>query len=211
MAESPRSVVKPVTNNRETHMEKVIIHGFAQSTYTRSARMAAVEKDIVHELVPIAYGKPEHLALHPFGKMPSMTVGKTTLFETLAIMAYLDDYSGNPTLFGSTRLQGADILSFLSVALDYAYRPLVHIEVKDGVPDPDQLAEADKVNNWLEMRIGSESFLAGNDLTAADLFFAPMLAYHATQVGPDRAYNQRPKLQRWMADMAQRASFKETA
>ena len=192
-------------------MENVIIHGFAPSTYTRSARMAAIEKGIAHELVSVAYGKPEHLALHPFGKMPAMTVGDTTIFETLAIMSELDDRSGNPTLFGSTPRQKADILALVSVAVDYAYRPLVHIEVTDNVPDPDQLAAADRVIYWLEARLGSQPFLAGDDLTAADLFFAPMLAYHAKQIGEDRTYEKRPGLRRWMDDLGKRASFKETA
>ncbi|WP_316355475.1 glutathione S-transferase family protein [Devosia sp.] len=192
-------------------MENVIIHGFAPSTYTRSARMAAIEKGIEHELVPVAYGKPEHFALHPFGKMPAMTVGETTTFETLAIMSELDDRSEYPTLFGTTPRQKADILTLVSVAVDYAYQPVVHIEVKDGKPDPNQLAAADRVIDWLEARLGSHPFLAGDELTAADLFFAPMLAYHANQVGEDRAYKKRPCLRRWMDGMGGRASFKETA
>lgn len=192
-------------------MEKIIIHGFAPSTYTRSTRMAAIEKGIEHELVPVAYGKPEHFALHPFGKMPAMTIGETTIFETLAIMSYLDDVSGDPTLFGATQQLKADILTMVSVAVDYAYRPVVHIEVKDGKPDADQLSAANKVIDWLEARLGSSRFLAGNDITAADLFFAPMLAYHAKQIGEDRAYNERPMLQQWMAEIGTRTSFKETA
>jgi len=107
-------------------MENVTIHGFAPSTYTRSVRMAAIEKGIGHELVPIAYGTPEHFALHPFGKMPAMTIGDTTIFETLAIMSVLDDRSHNPTLFGTTCQEKADILMLVSVATDYAYRPVVH-------------------------------------------------------------------------------------
>lgn len=192
-------------------MPKITIHGFAPSTYTRSARMAAVELGFEHDLVPVAYGKPEHLALHPFGKMPVMTAGDATVFETLAIMTWLDEASTNPGLFGDDRKSRADILSLVSVAIDYAYRPVVHIAVKDGEPDAAQMADADRVLDWLETRANVGIFLIGDRVTAADLVFAPMMAYHAKQVGEDRAYQSRPGLRQWMGRMATRHSFQETA
>lgn len=192
-------------------MTRITIHGFAPSTYTRSARMAAIELGFEHDLVPVAYGKPEHLALHPFGKMPAMTIGETTVFETLAIMSWLDNESPAPGIFGADRKMRADVVTLVSVAIDYAYRPVVHITVKDGEPDPNQMAEADRVLDWLETRTRAGSFLAGDRVTAADFFFAPMIAYHANQVGEDRAYRSRPGLSQWMGRMAARRSFQETA
>ncbi len=56
-------------------MTTMTLHGFAPSTYTRTCRMAALEKGVDHDLVPVAYGEPSHLALHPFGKMPAMSHG----------------------------------------------------------------------------------------------------------------------------------------
>ena len=60
-------------------------------------------------------------------------------------------------------------------------------------------------------RAQSGSFLTGDAITAADLIWAPMVAYHAKQVGTDRAYRSRPSLADWMGRMAERPSFKETA
>lgn len=191
-------------------MPKITIHGFAPSTYTRSARMAAIELGVEHDLVPIAYGKPEHLVLHPFGKMPVMTSGETTIFETLAVMSWLDEASANPGLFGADRKVRADVFTMVSVATDYAYRPVVHVAVKEGEPDSSQMAEADRVLDWLETSPRTGDFLASDKVTAADLFFAPMIAYHAKQVGEDRAYRSRPGLRQWMGRMAARRSFRET-
>lgn len=192
-------------------MSKVTIHGFAPSTYTRSARMAAVELGFEHDLVPVAYGKPEHLALHPFGKMPVMTVEDTTVFETLAIMAWLDEASESPGLFGADRKVRADVFTVASVAIDYAYRPVVHIAVRDGEPDAGQMCDADRVLDWLETRTSAGRFLVGDRVTAADLLFAPMIDYHAKQVGEDRAYRSRPGLRQWMGNVSMRRSFQETA
>src|SRR5690606_19879293 len=136
----------------------------------------------------VAYGKPEHLALHPFGKMPVLTDGEHKVFETLAILSWLDGAAAESRLFGTDRKTCADVLALASVAVDYAYRPVVHITVKDGEPDFDQMAEADRILDWLETRTQSGSFLTGEAITAADLIWAPMVAYHAKQVGSDRAY-----------------------
>lgn len=191
-------------------MASITIHGFAPSTYTRSARMAALELGLEYELTPIAYGQPEHLALHPFGKMPVLTSGKAKVFETLAIMTWLDETSGRGSLFGSDSRERVDTLELVSVAIDYAYRAIVHIDLKDGVPDDDQTKAAARVLDWLELRLVGRAFLTGKALTAADLFLAPMVAYHARQVGDGPTYSSRPNLDRWMTEMSGRRSFQET-
>lgn len=188
----------------------VTIHGFAQSTYTRTARMAAIEAGVSHKLAPIEYGESSHLALHPFGKMPILTDGSTTIFETLAILEHLDAGAESAFFFGTSPKERADVLRFVSTAIDYAYRPVVHIEVTDGEPDPDQLAKADRVLDWLESSLAGP-WLVGDSLTAADLFYAPMVDYHRKQVGEERAFNNRPRLKEWMRRMSERSSFKETA
>lgn len=191
-------------------MTKVQIHGFAPSTYTRTACMAAIEKGIDHELVPIEYGKPSHFALHPFGKMPILTQGDLRLFETLSIVTYIDEIGDNSSLFGSIAEQRARIFGAISVAIDYAYRPVVHIDTNAGVATPEDLAVAAKPLNWLEAELANAAHIVGDRLSAADLFFAPMVAYHAAQVGDDVAYADRPRIAAWMAEIAKRPSFSTT-
>jgi glutathione S-transferase len=52
--------------------------------------------------------------------------------------------------------------------------------------------------------------IASKQLSAADLFFAPMLAYHAQQFGEERAFKNRAHLKLWMASVGKRQSFLET-
>lgn len=191
-------------------MDKIQIHGIAFSTYTRTARMAAIELGVDHALVPIAYGKPSHFALHPFGKMPAMTDGGTTVFETLAIISYLSDKARNPTLMGTSAEERAKILTTISVAIDYAYRPVVHIETADGIASSEDLDKAAVPLDWLEDQLAQHAFIVGEGLTAADLFFAPMVAYRAQQVGEAVAHTGRPKTKAWMGTIAARPSFATT-
>ena len=182
-------------------MDTLTIYGFAPSTYTRTARMAALEKGAAHELQPIAYGEPEHFKLHPFGKMPIMRHGDVTLFETLAITAYIDKTFGAPSLFAPDPIGRARILSAISVAIDYAYRPVVH--------GSDAELAAKVLDIW-NSRLAETPMIAGEVLSAADLFCAPMIAYHAAENGDEALYTNRPHLKAWMDIIATRPSFKET-
>ena len=46
--------------------------------------------------------KPEFLALNPRGKVPAIRDGDVVLYESLAIMAYLDRRNPEPAIFGRT-------------------------------------------------------------------------------------------------------------
>ncbi|SPH24963.1 Glutathione S-transferase [Defluviimonas aquaemixtae] len=190
-------------------MSKITLHGFAPSTYTRTARMGAIESGIDHDLVPLAYGEPAHLALHPFGKMPILTNGSATVYETLAILDYLDHLNGSPRLFGDSGAERAQIMAAVSAAIDYAYRAVVKIDAEDE-PNAAQSAEAAKVFDWLEYSLSETRHVASETLSAADLFFAPMLAYHQSKWGAERIRNGRPRLAAWMDAIARRPSFAQT-
>jgi len=191
-------------------MTTLTLHGFAPSTYTRSCRMAAREKGVAHDLQPIEYGQPSHLALHPFGKMPAMTHGDVRLYETLAILDYIDRSFDGPALFPVEPLARARVLAAISAAVDYGYRPVVHTGKDDaGTPDPDNMERAGAFLDWLEGAIGPEGFVAGPALNAADLVLAPMVAYHVGEIG-EASLEGRSKVTAWLAAMRKRPSFKET-
>ena len=57
-------------------MSKPTLRGFPQSSYVWTARAAFHVKGVDHEFVPMKPGEhktPEHLAIHPFGKVPVLT------------------------------------------------------------------------------------------------------------------------------------------
>ena len=69
-------------------MADIKIYGVSQSTFTRTVRLACHEKGIDYELVPMFPGQMG--ALNPFQKIPAITHGDLTLFESTAIVRYLD-------------------------------------------------------------------------------------------------------------------------
>lgn len=185
-------------------MTDLTIHGFAPSTYTRTARMAAIELGVEHELKPIAYGKPEHFALHPFGKMPILTNDGDAVFETLAILTYLDQKFGKEKIFPKKSL--VRNMTVISAANDYAYRTVVHMEAGNE----EQLSAANRVFDWLEHTLQDSVWLSGKSPGAADLFVAPMLDYHVAENGSDHVWPNRPKFEAWFDAIRQRPSFVDT-
>src|SRR5437899_12782431 len=85
-------------------MSEPIVYGFPRSTFVNIVRLILTHKDVAysfHDLEPVM-GKPEHLALHPFNRVPILGHGDLTIYETSAIAAYVDE------AFGGARLTPSD-------------------------------------------------------------------------------------------------------
>ena len=81
-------------------MSDPIVYGFPRSTFVNIVRMILTHKDVAysfHDLEPVM-GKAEHLALHPFDRVPILRHGDLTVYETSAIAAYVDEAFGGASL-----------------------------------------------------------------------------------------------------------------
>src|SRR5229473_449796 len=95
--------------SRENIMAHPIVYGPAISTYVWSARLAVAEKGVAHELVDIGFGahrEEPHLSRHPFAKVPAFEHDGFALYETQAILRYIDEG------FPSAPLQPTDLHEF---------------------------------------------------------------------------------------------------
>lgn len=137
--------------------------------------------------------------------MPILTDGETTVYETLAILAYLDDLAGGGRLLPLSGPRRWQQLSTVSALLDYAYEPVVHGE------DEASEATSKQVFGWVEGLLADTANLAGDEIGAADLLLAPMITHRAAKPENTLSLSTFPALNRWFAAMAERASFKESA
>src|SRR5579862_317773 len=90
-------------------MARPIVYGPALSTYVWSARLALAEKGVVHELVEVGFDehrREPHLSRHPFAKVPAFEHDGFELYETQAILRYIDEG------FPSAPLQPTDLHQF---------------------------------------------------------------------------------------------------
>lgn len=127
---------------------------------------------------------PEYLAMNPHGKVPVLKDGDTTMYESLAILAYLDRKYPDKPLFGDTAEAGAlvwqrtmEIEGLLLPILGGVVRP-VFTGTVDGneasineqvLKLKDELA---RYAGWLK----DGDFLAGDSVSAADITLYPALA-----------------------------------
>ena len=83
-------------------MTDFVIHGIPGSPYVRTPLLVLEEKGLPWRLAAIAMGEnrsPDYKArFHPFGKIPTLDHGDFRLYETRAIIDYIDQVAPEPRL-----------------------------------------------------------------------------------------------------------------
>lgn len=197
--------------------------GDARSTYVRSVRMALLEKGLAYTHDPAAPHTPEIRALHPFDRIPVLKDGDIALWETSAIMRYLDEAFGDgPLLVPGTVIGRARCEQWVSAINGYLYDTMVRRFVLQFVfprgqgGQPDQavigaaLQEMPAQLAALDAAYGDGDFLAGGALSMADLLLAPILAYVDMMPGGAPLVDAAPNVRRAQTAMRRRASFGDT-
>ena len=196
-------------------MADIKIYGVAPSTFTRTARLACHEKGIDYELVPMFPGQMG--ALNPFQKIPAIAHGDMTLYESTAILRYLDRTFPGPKLWPQdTRGEAlcdqwtsAVCDSLVNSALRYLANHYGFLPVPQEMSDK-FLAKARDVVPVFDQQLVRSRYLVGDSVTAADLFLAPIVFFFPVVPGLKEIGDAAPNLGRWMKDMAARPSMAAT-
>ena len=80
-------------------MTDIVIHGVPGSPFLRAVQMGLEEKQVPHRVKAMAPGEIKseaYLTKHPFGRAPLFEHGDFTLYETQAILRYIDDEFPEP-------------------------------------------------------------------------------------------------------------------
>ncbi|MFQ5784990.1 MAG: glutathione S-transferase family protein [Alphaproteobacteria bacterium] len=208
-------------------MAKPTVYGPTYSTYTRSVLLALEEKGVPYELVDVdmfggAHETPEHLARHPFGKVPAFEHDGFALYETAAVMRYVDDAFDGPALQPAELRERARMTQIIGIVDAYAYPamitrivvPRLDATLGGGAPDEAAIAAAEPAAmtalDALEALIGDGALLAGSALSLADLHLAPVYDYFRQTPEGARLLAGTPGLRRWWRAMAARESIVKT-
>lgn len=205
----------------------LVVHGHPISTYTRVARLALEEKGVPYTLATLAPAQmksPEHLARHPFGKMPFMEHDGFWLYEARAIIEYVDAAFDGPSLRAAGAKRAARMEQIVHVVHNYLtpawgggivrprlIGPLIRGIAADEAEIARDLPQSIRCAEVLEGLLGDTEFLADDHVTFADLMLAPM--YYAVSQTPEAAavLAPFPRLEAWWARMAERPSVQATA
>ena len=201
----------------------VVLLGDPRSSYVRTARMGLAEKGVKYTLQPLAPQTPEILAVHPFGRVPGFRDGRVALFETSAILRYVDEAFPGPSLAPGTVRDRARCEQWVSAINAYLDGTMVrryvlqYIFPKGAGGQPDRAVIDAAVREMagqlaiLERAYGGNDFLAGRTLSMADLFLAPILYYVERFPEGKALLEKHPNVMRGQALIRARASFLDTA
>ncbi len=189
-----------------------VLYGMDFSVYVRIARLALFAKGVDYRLEHLnpfeqdpAKAGPD---LHPFGKMPVLHHDGLTLYETQAIVRYVDEGFPGPNLMPGTPRQRALQNQIVGICDNYLYRPLVWGLFVETVSKPLKgEASDDAVADAAEAEV-TRAFAALSPLLAAkptghagfdmaDMFLAPMMDYGMRSARGARAADGFPNLVGW--------------
>ncbi|SDN39687.1 glutathione S-transferase [Lutimaribacter pacificus] len=197
--------------------------GFHDSVYTWAVRWALAETGLPARSEEVDPFTPDGAAalrgVHPFGLVPVLRHGDFTLYETPAILRYLDRLQAGADLTPAAPRAGARMAQVMSVVTTQVYWPLVRQVFSNGYYLPRAGQDADRaaleaglsraplVLDALEQVAGEGLVLTGQGLTLADLMLAPMLAYFNAVPDAARLTGQRTALSAWLDRIAARPGF----
>ena len=200
----------------------ITLFGLAPSSYTRTARLALAEKGVAYTFLECGPHGADILVVNPFGRLPALTDGDFAVYETSAIIRYLDDsFDGTPLVPG-TIADRARCEQWTSAFNAYIYDLVVARFVRQyffprgegGQPDrraiDAALAELPKTLAILDAGYARATWLAGESLSMADLFVMPAIAYLARMPEGPQLLSATPHLRRALEAMQQRPSFAAT-
>ncbi len=206
---------------------KPILFGAAYSVYVRIARLVLAEKNVDYDLIEVDIFAPDgppadYRERHPFLRIPAFEHGELRLYETGAIIRYIDGAYPTPPLQPTDLRDRARMDQAISILDNYAYRTMVwdifvervRAPQRGRAPDEARIAAAlPRARTCLEaldrLRRG-QPYLAGQALSLCDLYAAPMLAYFTMAPEGAALLAAVPGLAQWWQRLAPRASMAAT-
>lgn len=200
------------------------IYGHPWSINTRKVLVALEEKNqhmdlVLVDLPNFANRSPEHVARHPFAKVPVLEEDDgVLLYETQAILRYLDRKLAGARLIPESARAAGRVDQWLGVAASYfeehAHRAIVEALFKRirglGEPDPQLMAQhrasLGPALDVADGELAKSKFLAGDQFTLADLVWMPYLEY-LSRAGLDDLITTRKNVAGWWERLGSRPSW----
>lgn len=207
-------------------MSEFVIHSIPGSPFGRSVFIALEEKAAGYRLAPVAPNTlrtPEHLSRHPFGRVPVMEHDDFRLYETQAILRYVDRVLPGRTLTPSDPKAAGrmdqlmnvnDWYLFQGVGNVIAFQRIVGPRVMGLTPDEGVIAaampKAHVVFDELARALGDKPFFGGDAISLADILMAPQFDFFSEtpEWAPLTAKNAN--LPSWLDRMTARPSLAAT-
>jgi glutathione S-transferase len=196
------------------------LHTHPLSTYSRRVHMALIEKSIPFDAVVVdmaarKHRSPEYLAVNPYGRVPALEEDAFVLYESTAILNYLEATHPAPALVpGDARGRAWVDMHMKLCDLQMTRQTGTIIFPKRFLPkarwDEAAMAQArteiQKHLETVERQLGASEYLVAGRFTLADLSYAPFLEFL-----PLMEIDPPPAVRAWRQRLLGRPSARQTS
>lgn len=136
----------------------------------------------------LEFSKQEHessemLAINPRGKVPVLKDGDIAIYESIAILAYLDKKHSEKRLFGNTAYETGfiwqrvfEFQNYVCESIAGIVRPVFQKKVAETMTTIDEsVIQVDAEFKTLNTQLEQSDYVAGNSITAADIVLFPFV------------------------------------
>lgn len=203
------------------------LYGHPHSACTRKVLLTCAEKGheltLVHvDLMTGEHNRPGHLTRHPFAKIPALEDGAFMLYESNAIMRYLDQKLFGMKLTPSSPRELARMEQWLSVEPAYLAPAIwtlmyqMQVRPKFGEqPDQAEIARGRKETSHVLAVLDRElaqradkGYLTGYTYTLADVSFMPRFQF-LEEAGEGALIAAHPHVKSWWSRVSARPSARK--
>lgn len=198
-------------------MLRLYYHPF--STFSQRVRIAFDEKGIDAELVTVdvparEHHSPEYLAKNPYHRVPTLEHDGFILYESTAILEYLEAIHPEPALVPSdTKLRALVSMHMKLCDVEFGSQTRSLIFPARFLPKERWNAEAmdaaqKQVNQHLAIldgQLGDSTWLVGDAFSLAEVCYAPLVRFF-----DELGLAPPPRIRAWAGRILERPSVKKT-
>jgi len=195
------------------------LHHHPFSTFARRVRIALIEKNIPAELIEVdmvarAHRGPTYLALNPYGRVPTLEDDGFVLYESTAILEYLEATHPTPPLVPADARGRAQVTMHMKLCdIQMARQAGVIIFPKRFLPkdrwDESAITQAKKeIEKHLaivETQLADNDYMVGNRYSLVEVCYTPFVEFL-----PLMEITPPPSVAAWVQRMLDRPSAQQT-
>jgi len=207
-------------------MSQFIVHSVPGSPFGRAVLTTLEEKSVSYRLAPVESGTlrvEPHASRHPFGRVPVLEHDGFLLYETQAILRYLDRVIPNPELTPPDIRAAARMDQVLNICDWYLFQGVCNVIGFQRIVAPKLLGmptdeaaisacmpKAQTVFQELSRLLGDNRYFAGNEISLADILAASHIDFLTVTPEWEPLVARFPNIVAWLERMNSRPSMKAT-
>ena len=208
-------------------MSDINVYGIPGSPFLRSVEIALHEKGLDYQLHPLKPGEhkqPDYLARHPFGRVPAFEQDGFALYETQAIIRYLDEIVPQPPLTPGNPKQRARMNQVIGIiewyffpkaAAPIAFNRIIGPRLLGLPANEEAIVEAMPMARTcfaeLDRLLGDQPYFGGDTVSIADIMLGAQLDLFRECAEGRELIGGTSHLGSWLDRMVARSSFVATA